>query len=76
MSCGRGIVRPQPGEPVADAGVPGGHVNTVEIRIEPPPQLVLSVSEADGVYYFAARLPGGDPLGPPSAGWSWVLTGP
>jgi len=65
----------EPGPPVADAGTPGGHVNTVEWRVEPPPQLVVHVSEKDGLHYVAARLPAGDPLGPPTHGWLWVLSG-
>lgn len=62
--------------PVADGGDAGGHVHGVQYNIEPPPQLVLSVSEASGCYYFAARAPGSDPLGPPTNGWSWVVSGP
>jgi hypothetical protein len=63
-----------PGPPVADEGTPGGHVNTVETRVDPPPQVVVRISEADGRVYLAARLPGSDPLGPPTNGWLWALS--
>lgn len=62
--------------PVADAGVPGGHVHPVEYTVQPRPQLVLLVNEAQGRLVFAGRDPGADPLGPPLAGWRWVIQAP
>lgn len=68
--------RRQPAGPAPDSGRPGQHVNTVNPRLDPAPQLVLLVNEKEGRLNVAARPPGADPLGPPTAGWSWVLTGP
>lgn len=59
------------GEPVPDGA--GGHVNTVEWRVDPAPCLVLVIGESDGVLRIAARLPGPDPLGP-SRDWAWMLS--
>jgi hypothetical protein len=68
-------VAESPVGPVEDASELGAHVHGMKYVIEPPPQMVVSVSEANGQYYIAARLPAGDPLGPPPAGWLWVLSG-
>jgi hypothetical protein len=68
-------VTPRPAPPVEDPHSPGGHVNAVEYVIEPRPHMVVSVSESQGRYYFAAREPGADPLGP-SSDWLWVLSSP
>ena len=65
----------QPGEPVADSSRPGEHVNTVIYRFDPPPNLVVAVSDRDGHLYIAARPAGADPLGPETA-WTWILVGP
>ena len=62
--------------PVADISVAGGHVNAVADTLQPRPLLVLRVSESAGTLYIAAREPGSDPLGPPDAGWLWVLQRP
>lgn len=69
-------VTSQPGPPVADNARPGQHVNTVATSIQPPPQLVLLVNVVDQRLFIAARPPGADPLGPPTADWTWVLSGP
>lgn len=69
-------VSSQPGGPLPDSTRPGQHVNTVQRRIEPPPQLVMLVNVSQDKLYMAARPPGADPLGPPDAGWTWVLNGP
>lgn len=66
-------VQRKPAPPVADPGGAGGHVNPEVFTVQPPPRLVLRVSEAAGKLYIAARDPGSDPLGPPDAGWLWVL---
>lgn len=62
--------------PVADSAAAGGHVDAVADTVQPWPRLVLRVSEAAGTLYIAAREPGNDPLGPPEAGWLWVLQQP
>ncbi|MFY0576311.1 hypothetical protein ACN28S_19865 [Cystobacter fuscus] len=69
-------VSARPAPPVEDPNVPGGHVNTVQHDIEPWPDVVVRVSEAQGRFYFAARAPGTDPLGPPQSDWLWVLSSP
>ncbi|MBP9086923.1 MAG: hypothetical protein KBG15_12435 [Kofleriaceae bacterium] len=69
-------VTSQPGEPVADTSRPGAHVNTVKSQVEPAPHVVLLVNVNEGHLYMAARPPGPDALGPPTAGWTWVLRGP
>jgi hypothetical protein len=62
--------------PVPDSSTVGGHVNAVADKVQPQPLLVLRVSESAGTLYMAARDPGRDPLGPPDAGWLWVLQQP
>jgi hypothetical protein len=62
--------------PVPDSSTAGGHVNAVADTVQPQPLLVLRVSESAGTLYIAARQPGDDPLGPPDAGWLWVLQRP
>lgn len=62
--------------PVPDSSVASGHVNAVADTVQPRPSLVLRVSESAGTLYIAARDPGRDPLGPPDAGWLWVLQQP
>jgi hypothetical protein len=66
----------QQGGPVADSANPGQHVNVVVNGLHPAPRLVLLVNEKDGRLTASARPPGADPLGPPTAGWTWVLSGP
>lgn len=66
----------QPLAPLPDAVAAGGHVNAVSDTVQPRPHLVLRVSESAGTLYIAARDPGRDPLGPPDAGWLWVLQRP
>ena len=61
---------------VPDSSTAGGHVNPVADTVQPRPLLVLRVSESAGTLYIAARAPGADPLGPPDAGWLWVLQRP
>lgn len=69
-------VRHEPLAPVPDASTAAGHVNAVADTVQPWPRLVLRVSESAGILYIAAREPGSDPLGPPDAGWLWVLQRP
>jgi len=62
--------------PVADPSAAAGHVNTESFAVQPPPRLVLRISEGSGKLYIAAREPGSDPLGPPDNGWLWVIEAP
>lgn len=62
-----------PGEPVADPGTPGGHVNTVAVRVTPRPDVVLGASEHEGTLYLVASDPGPDGLGEGADGRRWVL---
>lgn len=63
------------GAPVADAGRAGGHVHTVHASYDPPPDLVVVVSDRDGVLYIAARAPGPDPS-IETGDWAWILRDP
>lgn len=60
-----------PGAPMADPGVPGGHVNTVAALVTPRPDLVVGASEHDGTLYLVGSDPGPDGLG--EAGRRWVI---
>lgn len=66
----------KPAGPLPDADRPGEHVNQTVAVWSPPPQLVVSVSQSDGVLFIAARPPGRDALGPAENGWAWVLSSP
>ncbi len=62
-----------PGAPVADPGVPGGHVNTVAALVTPRPDLVVGASEHGGTLYLVGSDPGPDGLGSGEAGRRWVI---
>jgi hypothetical protein len=56
------------------SGSPGGHVNILVYKLEPHPDVVLSVGELNGRTYVSERDAGKDPLAPASS-WSWILYG-
>lgn len=68
-------VRTVPGAPVP-AGPDGAHVHASATEVLPRPDRVVRVNAEGETASIGVRLPGRDPLGPPTAGWEWAETRP